>query len=49
MALVWLSALGAAALAVIVSRGEPSLRVAIGFLTGEAVAFLGLSAAALRR
>lgn len=49
MALVWLGALISAALAVVVSGGEPSLRVAIGFLTGEAVAFLGLAVAALRR
>jgi O-antigen/teichoic acid export membrane protein len=47
MAVVWVVALAAAALAIVVAPGEPDIRVAVGFLTGEAVALLGLTAAAL--
>jgi hypothetical protein len=47
MAVVWLGALAAAAIAVAVGSGDETVRVAAAFLVGEAVALVGLSAAAL--
>jgi O-antigen/teichoic acid export membrane protein len=47
MAIVWLLAVAAAAVAIVVVPGDPTIRVAAGFFTGEAVALLGLTAAAV--
>lgn len=49
MAMVWIGAVMVAALTILVSPGEPSLRVAIGFCVGEVSALVGLSLAVLRR
>lgn len=49
MALAWLIALGAAATAVVVSPGEPSFRVAVGFVVGEIAALVGLHVAVVGR
>jgi len=47
LAAAWLAGLGAAALAIGIGRGEPSLRVGWAFLIGEVVAFVLLVAASL--
>jgi hypothetical protein len=48
LASVWLVALAGAAVGVIVSGGDPMMRVAVGFLVGEALALGGLSLAGRR-
>ncbi len=47
MAVAWLVAVAAAALAIIVVRSDPTIRVVAGFLTGEVVALAGLTVSAL--
>jgi hypothetical protein len=47
LALVWLVAAAAAALTVLLIGGEPTVRVAVGFLVGEVAALIGLTVAAL--
>lgn len=49
MAMVWVAAVAIAALTILMVPGEPSLRVAIGFCTGELFALIGLSLAVLGR
>jgi O-antigen/teichoic acid export membrane protein len=49
MAAVWLVAVAAAAITIVVASGEPGVRVAAGFFVGEVVALLGLTLAAVVR
>jgi O-antigen/teichoic acid export membrane protein len=42
LAVAWIVALAAAALAVVVSSAEPDIRVGIGFLVGQVVALVGV-------
>ncbi len=47
LAAAWLTALAAAAVAIVVSSGLPDVRVGIGFLVGQAVALAGIASAVL--
>ena len=49
MAVAWLGAVAAAAIAIVVVQSDPTIRVVAGFLTGEVVALVGLTASALIR
>ncbi len=49
LAMAWVTALVAAATAIAVVGGEPDVRVALGFIVGQAVALIGLAIAALER
>jgi O-antigen/teichoic acid export membrane protein len=49
MAVAWLVAVAAAAIAIVVVQSDPTIRVVAGFLTGEVVALAGLTASALIR
>ncbi len=47
MAVTWLVALAAAALTIVVVGSDPAIRVAAGFLAGEAAALIGLTISVL--
>ncbi len=47
MAVTWLVALATAALTIVVVESDPTIRVAAGFLAGEAAALVGLTISAL--
>ena len=49
MAVAWLLAVAAAAIAIVVVQSDPTIRVVAGFLTGEVVALAGLTASTLIR
>ncbi len=49
LAVAWVAALVAAAVTVAVASGDPDLRVALGFVVGQAVALGALTASALSR
>ena len=49
MAVAWLVAVAAAAIAIVVVQSDPTIRVVAGFLTGEVVALAGLTASTLIR
>jgi len=47
MAIAWLVAVAAAAIAIVVVQADPTIRVAAGFLVGETVALVGLTVSAI--